>query len=143
MSLVLDASMTLAWYFDDETTRATDAVLDQVAQSGAWVPSLWRLEVANAFQAALRRKRITHSYRDEALSQLKEMAISVDQATDAQAWTETLQLSDRFSLTMYDAAYLELAQRQKLALATLDRELHCAAKVLDIKLLGLPSDIDR
>ena len=113
MSLVLDASMTLAWYFDDESTCATDAVLDQVAQWGAWVPSLWRLEVANAFQ----------------------------QATEAQAWTEILQLSDRFSLAIYDAAYLELAQRQKLALAILDGELQSAAKVLDIQLLGLPSDI--
>lgn len=69
------------------------------------------------------------------------MAISVDQATEAQAWTEILQLSDRFSLTMYDAAYLELAQRQKLVLATLDGELQSAAKLLDIQLLGLPSDI--
>ena len=64
MSLVLDASTTLAWYFDDETTLETDAVLEQVARAGAVVPSLWRLEVANAFQMALRRNRITRSYRD-------------------------------------------------------------------------------
>ena len=141
MSLALDASMTLAWYFTDETSPATEAALDQVAGTGAWVPSLWRLEVANAFQMALRRKRITHSYRDEALTQLNEMPISVDLETDIRAWTATLKLSERFSLTMYDASYLELAQRRNLALATLDRELQNAAKALDIKILG-PADID-
>ena len=136
MSLVLDASMTLAWYFTDETTLETDAVLDQVARTGAWVPSLWRLEVANVFQMALRRKRIKQSYRDEALVQLNEMSISVDLETDAKAWNSTLKLSELFSLTMYDASYLELAQRKGLALATLDRELQNAAEALDLKLLG-------
>lgn len=136
MSLVLDASMTLAWYFTDETTLETDAVLDQVARTGAWVPSLWRLEVANVFQMALRRKRIKQSYRDEALAQLNEMSISVDLETDAKAWNTTLKIAELFSLTMYDASYLELAQRKDLALATLDRELQNAAELLDIKLLG-------
>jgi predicted nucleic acid-binding protein len=69
------------------------------------------------------------------------MSISVDLETDIRAWTATLKLSERFSLTMYDASYLELAQRRNLALATLDRELQNAAKALDIKLLG-PADID-
>ena len=55
MSLVIDAPLTLAWYFEDESTPATDALLDRVADTGALVPSLWRLEVANAFQTAIRR----------------------------------------------------------------------------------------
>ena len=136
MSLVLDASTTLAWYFDDETTPETDAVLEQVARAGAVVPSLWRLEVANAFQMALRRKRITSSYRDEALAQLRDMPISIDLETDAQAWTATLRLAERFSLTLYDATYLELAQRQNLPLATLDQELRGAANSLEIKVFS-------
>ena len=136
MSLVLDASTTLAWYFDDETTPETDAVLEQVARAGAVVPSLWRLEVANAFQMALRRKRITRSYRDEALAQLRDMPISIDPETDAQAWTATLSLSERFSLTLYDATYLELAHRQNLPLATRDQELRSAANSLEIKLFN-------
>ena len=136
MSLVLDASTTLAWYFDDETTPETDAVLEQVARAGAVVPSLWRLEVANAFQMALRRKRIARSYRDEALAQLRDMPISIDLETDAQAWTATLSLSERFSLTLYDATYLELAHRQNLPLATRDQELRSAANSLEIKLFN-------
>ena len=56
MSLVLDASTTLAWYFDDETTLETDAVLEQVARAGAVVPSLWRLEVAKGSRAAIAMK---------------------------------------------------------------------------------------
>lgn len=136
MSLVLDASTTLAWYFDDETTPETDAVLEQVARAGAVVPSLWRLEVANAFQMALRRNRITRSYRDEVLAQLRDMPISIDPETDAQAWTATLSLSERFSLTLYDATYLELAHRQNLPLATRDQELRSAANSLEIKLFN-------
>ena len=136
MSLVLDASTTLAWYFDDETTPETDAVLEQVARAGAVVPSLWRLEVANAFQMALRRNRITRSYRDEVLAQLRDMPISIDLETDAQAWTATLSLSERFSLTLYDATYLELAHRQNLPLATRDQELRSAANSLEIKLFN-------
>ncbi|MFM8858660.1 MAG: type II toxin-antitoxin system VapC family toxin [Methylocystis sp.] len=136
MSLVLDASTTLSWYFDDETTPVTDAVLEQVASGGAVTPSLWRLEVANALQMALRRKRITRSYRDEVLTQPRDMPISIDFETDAQAWTATLSLSERFSLTLYDATYLELAQRQNLPLATLDQELRAAAKALEIKVFN-------
>ena len=136
MSLVLDASTTLAWYFDDETTPETDAVLEQVARAGAVVPSLWRLEVANAFQMALRRNRITRSYRDDVLAQLRDMPISIDPETDAQAWTATLSLSERFSLTLYDATYLELAHRQNLPLATRDQELRSAANSLEIKLFN-------
>jgi hypothetical protein len=58
MSLVIDASLTVTWYFDDETTPATEAILDRVAETGAIVPTLWRLEVANAFQSAIRRQRV-------------------------------------------------------------------------------------
>lgn len=137
MSVVIDASLTLAWYFDDETTPATDAVLDRVSESGAVVPTLWRLEVANAFQSALRRKRITAPYRDESLTELGAMPIAVDTDTDAYAWTTTLRLAERFDLTIYDATYLELAQRRSLPLATLDKALRDAATALSITVLGM------
>jgi len=73
MSVVIDASLTIAWHFDDEATAATDSVLDRVSEAGAVVPALWRLEVANAFQAALRRRRITALYRDQSLAALSQM----------------------------------------------------------------------
>jgi len=136
VSLVLDTSMALSWYFEDERTPAADAVLDQVVEQGAVVPSLWRLEVANGFQSAIRRQRIDVSFRDKALTELKAMSITVDSDTDANAWTTTLRLSDRFRLTAYDAAYLELAQRKSLPLASLDRELRQAGAALGITLLG-------
>lgn len=78
MSLVLDASLTMAWYFDDESTPATDALLDRVADASAVAPTVWRLEVANAFQTAIRRKRIDAAYRDAALAELVLLAIAID-----------------------------------------------------------------
>ena len=64
MSIVIDSSVTLAWFFEDERTDETENVLDQVAPAGAIAPSLWRLEIAKGFQPALRRKRITVAFRD-------------------------------------------------------------------------------
>ncbi len=136
MSLVLDPSLALSWYFEDERTPAADAVLDKVVEAGAVVPALWRLEIANGFLSALRRKRIDVAFRDGAIAQLAAMPITLDPDTDRYAWTTTLQLADQFALTAYDAAYLELAQRRKLPLATLDQRLLTAGKTLGLELLG-------
>jgi predicted nucleic acid-binding protein len=137
MSVVIDASLTISWYFDDEATPATEAVLDTVTETGAVVPTLWRLEVANAFQSAIRRRRISPGYRDRSLNELTHMPIVIDPETDLYAWTTTLRLTERFSLTVYDATYLELAQRRRLPLATLDSALQAAAKASGIPVLGL------
>jgi predicted nucleic acid-binding protein len=99
VTLVIDASLTLSWYFEDERTPAADALLDQVTNTGAVVPSLWRLETANGLQVAIRRKRIDAAFRDRALTHLTRLPITVDPETDAYAWTTTLQLADRFQLT--------------------------------------------
>ena len=137
MSLVIDASLTISWYFEDETTPATEAILERVSEAGATVPTLWRLEVANAFQSAIRRKRITAPYRDQSLVELTNMPITIDADTNVYAWTTTLRLAERFALTIYDSAYLELAQRRSLPLATLDAELREAAAALGVTVLGL------
>jgi predicted nucleic acid-binding protein len=139
VSLVLDASLTMAWYFDDESTAATDALLDRVSDAGAVAPTVWRLEVANAFQTAIRRKRIDAAYRDGALTELALLPITIDADTDTFAWTTTLRLAERFTLTVYDAAYLELAQRRSLPLATLDEPLRAAGHALGVPLLGVPA----
>jgi predicted nucleic acid-binding protein len=107
-----------------------------VSDAGAIVPSLWRLEVANAFQTAIRRQRIDAVYRDASLAELALLPITTDADTNLYAWSTTLRLAERFSLTAYDAAYLELAQRRSLPLATLDRDLRTAAPALNIQLLG-------
>ena len=136
MSLVLDPSLALSWYFEDERTLTADALLDRVADQGATVPGLWRLEIVNGLRTAIRRKRIDMVFRDRAIAQLARLPITVDPDTDHYAWTTTLQLADRFGLTPYDAAYLELAQRRTLPLATLDESLRAAAPAVGVQLLG-------
>lgn len=125
--LVLDASVTLAWLLDDEADAATHALFERVIAEGAIVPSLWRLEVANALLAAARRKRISFAVVDNSLADLAVLPIETDSETDARAWQETQKLARQHDLTMYDAAYLELALRLKCPLATLDKALQNAA----------------
>ena len=136
MSLVLDSSVTVAWFFRDEQTEAVREVLGTVTQSGAVVPSLWRLEVANALQSAIRRGRIDTHYRDASIADLAVMDIVIDAEGGRHVWSTTLTLADRFGLTLYDAVYLELAQRLALPLASLDRQLREAGSALGITLLG-------
>lgn len=135
MSLVIDSSLTLAWYFPDEGTEATDSLLRRVAQSGAVAPVHWPAEVANGFQMAVRRKRIDAAYRDTSLAELGHFGIAIDSDTNAHIWGATVQLADRYQLTVYDAAYLELAQRRRLPLATLDGALVAAAKAAGVEVL--------
>ena len=127
MSLVLDSSVTLAWVYAAETTGAISDVLARVIESGAWVPGLWRLEIGNVLEMGVRKGRTDAAFRDAALADLALLPISVDTETDRQAWGATLQLSERHRLTLYDAAYLELALRRGLPLASLDAELRRAA----------------
>ena len=137
MSLVVDALLTMSWYFDNEGTPATESLFHQVTQSGGVVPALWPLEVVNAFQVAIRRKRIDAAYRDDSLSDLARLPIEIDPDTDTYAWTATLKLSDRFGLSAYDAAYLELGQRRNLPLGSLDGKLRAAGRALGLTLLGV------
>jgi predicted nucleic acid-binding protein len=136
VSLVLDSSATLAWIYSDETTDAIRDLFNAVADNGAVVPALWRLEIANSLTVAVRRGRIDAEFRRAALTDLALLNIMTDPHTDAQAWTATLQLADRFGLTMYDAAYLELAQRRQLPLATLDQDLGAAAQAAGARIVG-------
>ena len=135
-SLILDSSVTLAWIYGDETTEAIRRVFDAVADDGALVPALWRLEVANSLTMAVRRRRIDPDFRRAALADLALLDITTDQQTDAFAWTDTLNLADHLHLTVYDAAYLELARRRMLPLATLDQELRTAATATGVTVLG-------
>jgi len=99
------------------------------------VPALWRLEVLNGFQVAVRRGRITVADRDVSLTDLRALSIAIDPGTNRQAWSGTLRLCDRFGLTPYDAAYLEVALRRRLPLATLDGELARAAEAENVPLV--------
>jgi predicted nucleic acid-binding protein len=135
MSLVLDYSVTLAWIYSDETTPAVQQVLDLLTENGAWVPGLWKLEVANILEIGVRRGH-SADFRDRTLADLAQLPIRVDPETDRQAWSAIARLAARRRLTLYDAAYLELALRRSLPLATLDHDLRAAAKAEKVKLLG-------
>ena len=137
MSLVLDSSMTLSWYFEDEQTDATRDILKWVADRGGMAPSLWRYEVANAFHIAVRRGRVDTHFRDASLDDLASLSITIDQESDGLVWSASLKLAERHALTIYDAAYLELAQRRRLSLASLDRALCKAAASEGVATLGV------
>jgi predicted nucleic acid-binding protein len=137
VSVVLDSSATLAWIYSDETTDPIRRLFDAVGEEGAVVPALWRLEIANSLTVAVRRGRIEANFRRAALADLALLDIAIDDQTDVHAWGETLRLADIFHLTLYDAAYLELAQRRNLPLATLDGELRAAAMSLSLRPMGM------
>jgi predicted nucleic acid-binding protein len=138
VSLVLDSSATLAWIYSGETTEQIRDLFDAVADRGAFVPSVWRLEVANSLTGAMRRGRIDAEFGRAALADLACLDINVDADTDSNAWAATLQLADRFAMTVYDAPYVELAGRRGLPLATLDEEMRAAGMALGLRLLGAP-----
>ena len=135
MSLVLDASMTIAWLFADERADAAHAIMLRVVSSGAVVPSLWRLEVANVLRNAVRRGRCDEAYVDRSLERLSRFPVEVDDETSMHAWTTTQTLSRKQGLTPYDAAYLELAIRKSQPLATCDVELTAAAARCGLEVL--------
>jgi predicted nucleic acid-binding protein len=136
VSVVLDCSVTLAWVYGDETTDAVRAVFDGLG-GGAWVPGPWRLEIANVLEMGVRRGRHDAGFRDDTLADLALLPIELDPETDQHAWGATARLASRRRLTLYDAAYLELARRRDVPLATLDQELRVAARAEGVPLLGM------
>ena len=129
MTFVLDSSVALAWILPDESNPAADVLADHLAYTAALVPSIWSLEIGNVLLVALRRGRISRDDRDRLVKELRDLPVEVDVASTERVLVETLGLADRYDLSTYDAAYLELAQRRGLPLATLDKRLReaCAA----------------
>lgn len=139
MSFVLDSSVALAWCFEEERTDAVDALLDRTTETGAHAPLLWPLETLNALFSAERRRRIDRRKHETLAAFLRDLPVLLDPETAELAWTETASLAGRFRLTTYDAAYLELALRRRLPLASLDRELRAAAAAMNVEVLGVRS----
>jgi predicted nucleic acid-binding protein len=137
MTLVLDASVTLAWCYEDENTEAVQRSFEIVRTNGAWVPVLWLWEVANLLQMNVRRGRHNTRFRDHALADLALFPIKQDAEAGRQAWSGSLILAERHGLTVYNAAYLEIALRRGLLLATLDTDLRSAATAERVQLLGM------
>ena len=136
MTIVLDNSVALTWCFEDERNPATTALLHRVTDTGAVAPTLWPLEAVNGLLVAERRGRLDAARRQRLAGFLWALPITLDTETAGQAWTATTRLAERFKLTAYDASYLELAERHRLPLASLDQNLRAAGAKLGLLLLG-------
>lgn len=129
---VIDCSLTMAWCFEDESNEFTDSILESLQTSVAIVPSIWSLEVANVLLIARKHKRISEMQSASFIDALSALPIVVDQSTAARSMHSIFILAGNVDLTIYDAAYLELAIREKIPLLTLNKGLIKAAKKLNI-----------
>ena len=133
MPFVLDASVAACWAFDDEDHPRAALALDRMRTDSAVVPSLWWFGVRNTLVVNERRGRLTEIDTGAFLRALARLTLTVDRVPGEQA---VLALARRHRLTVYDAAYLELAQRVGVPLATLDGTLERAARAEKLSLFG-------
>jgi predicted nucleic acid-binding protein len=126
--LVVDASVALAWCFPDERNAYAQAVLEELRHRKGIVPSLWPLEITNAILVGERRGRVAPTDVSRFLALLSELSFAIDTLTAQRCVGAILPLARANALSAYDAAYLELAMREGLVLATIDDKLRKAAK---------------
>lgn len=136
MSLVVDASATIAWLLGEPIEDEVQSVFDELAVLTAYVPAIWWYETQHVALIAARRNRITEAERDAMLADLALLPIAIEAFAPRSAVTE---LAARHRLSVYDAAYLELALRRAQPLVTLDNALARAAAVERIPTLGAGS----
>jgi len=136
MAFVIDASATLPWRFEDEATPWTESLLDRVeGGEQVVVPAHWPLEIANGLLMARRRNRVTDAQMREFIEDLSALPIQVEPASLPAQWPAILSLAQQYGLTAYDAAYLDLAQRAGLPVATLDGDLRKAVLAAGVELV--------
>ncbi|MBL1259158.1 MAG: type II toxin-antitoxin system VapC family toxin [Thiotrichaceae bacterium] len=132
---VLDNSVAMRWLLASEKStdqKYAENVLKSFIDTDALVPNLWHLEAANVLIGAEKRLEVSTGDIERFISQLENLPIQVDSLTSQQAFSRTLALARAYQLSSYDAAYLEIAVREGLPLATLDKNLLKAAKKADI-----------
>jgi predicted nucleic acid-binding protein len=134
-TFVVDAPVTLPWCFEDEATAWTDSLLDRLRRPKL-VPAHWPTEISNGLLMALRRKRIPPGHPELFWDELALLPIEVEPPLSPSQAKTVLALCEHHGLTAYDAAYLELAKRRGLSLATLDSALLKAASQEGIALIG-------
>ncbi len=138
MELVLDSSLALAWGLPDEASGRADRLLPRASGKNAfWVPVLWWYEIANALTMARRRRRLVEADLSRLSSSIGLLPIQTDSILNAETIRALQVLADAYGLSAYDSAYLELAQRRGLGLATLDRRLAQAARGAGVNLIPL------
>jgi predicted nucleic acid-binding protein len=134
---VIDNSIVMTWCFKDEANRYADAVLNSLTDAVAIVPAIWPLEVVNVLLVAERRQRLHEADSVRFISLLSQLPIVIDRTWPERMMKDLLALGREYSLSSYDAAYLELAMRQGLPLASLDSKLLEAAKLVDVPILDI------
>jgi predicted nucleic acid-binding protein len=132
---VVDASVALAWCFDDEQVAAADRALARLASEEALAPAIWPLEVANGLRQAERRGRIDAGDVPHLRELLLALPVQVEPVSLQTALGEVLEIAKEHELTSYDAAYLVLAARRDLPLATADGRLERACASLGVEVL--------
>jgi predicted nucleic acid-binding protein len=143
-TLVVDASVALAWALPDEISAYADAALAVVETEGLRVPELWPREIANGLAIAYLRKRLTLDVEEKFVAALARLTIDVDQSADALAIIRDGTATARqYGLTAYDAAYVELAVREGLALATLDGRMRDAALKAGVVVFEANADLQQ
>lgn len=125
---VADASVAIGWVHPGQATKQTAAMLAAIADGATLeIPALWPLEVANALLVLVRRRKLVADERQAALGWLRGLRLRLDHEMTALAFSRLSELADAHQLSVYDAAYLELAQRRKLVLGCKDGPLRTAA----------------
>jgi predicted nucleic acid-binding protein len=133
--LVIDGSVAVSWFLQDENSDYARQVRAKIPDAElVRVPNHWTLEVVNALLMAERRKRIAPATVNHAVGILRQLPIHADAETDRQAGQQTLELARQHTLSIYDAAYLELALRLGASLASLDQPLKTAARKRGVRL---------
>ena len=128
-AVVLDASVACDWLLDDELDPRAQRAAQRVSDIGALVPHLWHLEIRNALVVAERRGRLTAQGLADRLRALRQLPVVTDAEPDLDA---VVALARSHHISVYDAVYLELAQRRRAALATLDAGLAEAAAAAEV-----------
>ena len=132
---VLDASVALSWVFNEESNSFTEHILKSLESAHAVVPALWPFEVINTLITAERQGRVTIAQQAEFLEKLRALPIEIERRPATWLAQQILPLARMYKLSAYDAAYLELAIREGLPLATLDKDLIRAAKTAGVSLV--------
>lgn len=130
MPFVVDNSVIVGWYLDGQRTEYTESVFDRLATDTAHVPALWPLEFSNVLRKAVLGRKIGQAEAEEIAA--LQTALPVVVHADAPALSDNLELALRYGLSSYDAAYLDLALRLRLPVATLDASLRRAAEAAGV-----------
>ncbi len=134
-TFVLDCSVTMSWCFAGEANEYADKILELLKETKALVPSIWSLEVINVLHVSERKKRITVSQSNNFVNLINALPIEIDMSVEELPNRRILEISRKYSLSAYDAAYLELAIRKNIPLSSFDKILCTAAEKAGVDLL--------